>query len=158
MPLTDKAAKAAAAKTKTYKLSDEKGMYLEITPKGQKYWRWKYRFAGKEKRQAFGVYPEVSLQEARSQRDECRKQLESGVEPSVARQSLKTARNIATTNSFEAVALEWFHTKMGDKSKSHRDRTLSALEKDIFPLIGKQPINDVTAPQLLGVLRKIEKR
>jgi integrase len=158
MPLTDRAAKAAAPREKTYKLSDEKGMYLEITPKGQKYWRWKYRFAGKEKRLALGVYPEVSLKEARSKRDDGRKQLSQGIDPSAAKQSQKAAQRMAGENSFAVVALEWFKTKMGDKSKSHRDRTVRALEKDIFPTLGRAPINDITPPQLLAVLRKIENR
>jgi len=158
MPLTDRAAKAAQAKEKPYKLSDEKGMYLEVTPKGQKYWRCKYRYGGKEKRLALGVYPEVSLKEARNKRDSARKQLEQGIDPSAAKQANKAAQILSGENSFEAVALEWFKTKMGDKSKSHQDRTLRSLQKDLFPPLGRYPINDITPPQLLAALRKIESR
>lgn len=158
MPLTDRAAKAALPKEKTYKLSDEKGMYLEVTPKGRKYWRLKYRYGGKEKRLALGVYPEVTLKEARNKRDDARKQLDNDIDPSAAKQATKAAQKVSGENSFEAVALEWFKTKMGDKSKSHQDRTLRALQKDLFPSVGRQPINDITAPQLLAALRKIESR
>lgn len=158
MAFTDRTARTAQPRDKVYRISVEKGMYLEITPRGAKYWRWKYRYGGKEKRLALGVYPEVSLKEARSKRDDARKLLEQGTDPSAAKQAQKVAQRFSAENSFNVVALEWFATKMADKSKSHRDRTLRALEKDIFPAIGNTPVNEVTAPQLLAALRRIENR
>ena len=97
---------------------------------------------------ALGVYPEVSLKDARRKRDDACKQLEQGIDPSVAKQAIKAAQILSGEKSFEAVALEWFKIKMGDKSKSHQDRTLRALQKDLFPVLGRQPINDITPPTL----------
>ncbi len=158
MPLTDTQTRQAKPREKTWKLSDEKGMYLEITPKAQKYWRLKYRYGGKEKRLAIGVYPDVSLKEARAKRDDARKQLSIGIDPSSAKQAEKAKQNIANANSFEVIAHEWFKTKMRDKSKSHQDRTWRALERDLFPQLGKKPVSEITPPDLLAALRKIEKR
>ena len=108
MALTDLAVRKAAVRDKPYRLSDEKGLYLEVALSGSKYWRWKFRFAGKEKRLALGVYPEVSLAEARAARDGARKLLASGVDPSEARKAQKASRVELAENSFEAIAREWF--------------------------------------------------
>ena len=105
--LTDPACRHAKPKDKPYKLADEKGMYLEVMPSGSKYWRMKYRHAGKENRLALGVYPEVSLSEARDKRDEARKQLKEGSDPSAFKKESKQAAKVATANSFEPIAREW---------------------------------------------------
>ncbi len=158
MPLTATAAKQAKPKLKQYKLSDERGMHLLVKPNGAKYWRLKYRFGGKEKTLALGVYPEVSLAEARESRDNARKTLREDIDPAVARKLKRLHQLEDGTNSFELLAREWFETHMSDKSKSHRDRTIRALERDLFPTLGNRPISQISPPELLAVLRKIQTR
>lgn len=156
MPLTDKQIKAADPAEKDYKLSDEKGLFLLVKRNGAKYWRMKYRFAGKEKLLSIGVYPEISLKSARASRDAARKQLADGVDPSASKQAKKLASKHAAANSFELLAREWFATRMADKSETHRVRTLRSLENYLFPPLGRRPVNDITPIELLAVLRKIE--
>lgn len=158
MPLTDQAIKAAKPKDKPYRLTDERGMYLEVHPNGSRYWRLKYRYAGKEKRLAIGVYPEVSLKEARNLRDEARKQLSNGVDPSEEKRRQRRHRSVLAANSFEVVAREWHNYQKGRWSPGHADRVIKALEKDAFPRIGKRPIAEITAADLLEVIRAVEKR
>ncbi len=102
MPLTDTAIRSAKPKDKTFKLFDSGGLYLEVSPSGGKWWRWKYRFAGKEKRLSFGVYPDVSLKFAREKRDAARQQFAAGTDPAEARKAGKLAQ--AGAESFEAIA------------------------------------------------------
>jgi len=158
MALTDSKVKQAKPTDKTYRLADEKGLYLEIHPNGSRYWRHKYRFNKKEKRMAYGVYPDVSLKDAREKRDNTRKLLADGVDPSLAKKAQQFSQNEAHTNNFEAIAREWFATKMQDKSESHKNRTWRALKNDLLPHIGIMPISNITPPVLLAVLRKIESR
>lgn len=158
MSLTAIAANQAQPKIKPYKLADEKGLYLLVMPNGAKYWRLKYRFGGKEKVLALGVYPEVSLKEAREKRDEARKLRSNGIDPNDVKRAQKAHQCEITGNSFQAVALEWFTRKMADKSQGHQDRTMRALEKDLFPFIGKHPIDSITPSELLAPLRRIENR
>lgn len=158
MALTHVAIKNAKPKEKAYKLSDEKGLFLLITPSGGKYWRVKYRFGGKEKQLALGVSPEVSLAEAREKRDKARKMIADNVDPGVVKQASKRASILASENSFQAVALEWYGKFSAKWVESHGDRTLRRLEKDVFPWMGKRPIAEIKAPELLMVLRRIENR
>lgn len=158
MPLTDRQVKAAKPQEKKYKLADEKGLYLEVRPNGSKYWRMKYRFHGKEKLAAFGVYPDVSLAAARELRDSARQQLTQGIDPSAAKKAQKQAGRTAAENSFELIAREWFSVRMSDKSEGHQARTMRALEKHLFGSIGNRPISEISALDLLPVLRKIEDR
>lgn len=153
MPLTDIKVRTAKVKDKPYKLSDEKGLYLLITPQGSKCWRLKYRFMGKEKVLAIGVYPEISLAEAREKRHEAKKQLANEIDPGIAKQISKRAELAITENSFEAVGREWFAKYSFAWVKGHSSKILSRLENDVFPWIGKSPISEITAPQLLSVLR-----
>jgi len=156
MPLTDIKIRSAKPQHKTYKLFDSGGLYLEVTTAGRKYWRWKYRFGGKEKRLAFGVYPDVTLKMAREERDDARSQLASGVDPSEARRAEKVAQ--AGAESFEAIAREW-HAKFSPGwEASHGDRIFRRLENDIFPWLGKRPIGEIKAPEMLAVLHRIESR
>jgi integrase len=156
MPLTDIKIRSAKPGDKTYKLFDSGGLYLEVSPGGSKYWRWKYRFGGKEKRLAFGVYPDVTLKAAREKRDLGRKQIASGIDPGEARKAEKIAQ--AGAESFEAIAREW-HAKFSPGwVPSHSDRILRRLEKDIFPWLGRRPIGEIKAPELLSALRRIESR
>ncbi|MEQ9464125.1 MAG: integrase arm-type DNA-binding domain-containing protein [Haliea sp.] len=156
--LTATEVRQAKPGSKPRKLADGGGLFLLVQPNGGKCWRYKYRFAGKEKLLALGTYPDVSLAEARKQHQEARKKVSQGIDPSEARKVEKLTRHQAAVDSFEAVAREWFHTKMYDRSSSHQDRTMRALEKDLFPHIGNRPIATITAPELLATLRRIESR
>jgi integrase len=158
MPLTDLKARNAKPTSKLYRLADEKGMYLEVTPTKAKYWRLKYRLGGKEKRLALGVYPEVTLAAARAKRDDARRQLASGVDPAVHRRLTKHLAATAAADSFEAVAREWHAKQAPAWVPSHGDRILRRLERDIFPYLGSRPTGQIDAPELLPVLRRIESR
>ena len=158
MPLTDTAAKQAKPKDKTYRLSDEKGMYLEVTPKGQKYWRMKYRIGGKEKRLSIGVYPATPLKKARQLREQARQHLSNGVDPSALKQVTKLTNITAAANSFKRVALEWFSKQMPIWAENHWSKVERMMERDLFPYLGTRPLNEITPPELLAVLRKIESR
>ena len=158
MALTDTKAKQAKAKDKTYRLSDERGMYLEITKTGGKYWRLKYRYGGKEKRLALGVYPETSLKKARDLRDAARIQLKDGIDPSAHKRMMKHTQGDQAANSFQAVAKEWYKKEKPHWSDSHSSRVLRALEKHLYPSLGTRPIIEITPPELLAALRKIESK
>jgi integrase len=156
LPLTDTAVRNAKPQAKSVKLFDGGGLYLEISPTGSKWWRWKYRFGGKERRLALGVYPDVSLKAARNKREAARQQLAAGIDPAAAKKAAKQAQ--AGADSFEAVAREW-HAKFAPSwVASHGDRILRRLEADIFPWLGKRPIAEIKAPELLAALRRIESR
>jgi integrase len=145
-------------KNGTTKLSDGGGLYLKISPNGAKYWRYDYRYAGKRKTLAVGVFPETSLKTARRAHLEARDMLGQGIDPAEHRKIQKLTRHITAANSFESIALEWYETKVSDKSEGHRKRTKRALEKDLFPSLGNRPITNITASELLAALRKIEQR
>jgi len=158
MPLTDTAIRNAKPSEKPIKLSDGGGLYIEIAPSGGKWWRLKYRFAGKEKRLSLGVYPDVGLKEARDRRDAAKRLLADGTDPSVERRVRKAATVERAGNSFEAVAREW-HTKFSpDWSESNAKKVLARLENDVFPWLGGRPIAEIKAPDLLGVARRVESR
>jgi integrase len=158
MPLTDKEIRAAKPGTKRIRLFDERGMYLELGVTGGKWWRLKYRHCGKEKRLALGVYPDVSLKAARERRDAARKLLGEGIDPGSARKALTLARAEGSAHSFELVTREWFAKYSAHWAESHSSRIIRLFERDIFPWIGKRPIAEVTAPELLAVIRRIEGR
>ncbi len=158
MPLTNIDAKNAKPKDKTYRLSDERGMYLEITKTGGKYWRLKYRYGGKEKRLALGVYPEITLKKARDLRDKARLQLKDGIDPSAYKRATKGTQSDQAANSFQVVATEWYAKEKPHWSESHAKRVLRAMERDLFPYLGKRPIIEITAPELLTALRRVESR
>ena len=156
MALTDIKIRSTKPREKSYKLFDGGGLYLEVNTVGSKYWRLKYRFAGKEKRLSLGVYPDVGLKAAREKRDSARRQLANGIDPGEARKAEKVAQ--AGAESFEAIAREW-HAKFSPGwVASHGDRILRRLEKDVFPWLGKRPVGEIKAPELLSVLRRIESR
>lgn len=148
----------APARDKTYKLFDEKGLYLQVTKTGAKYWRMKYRYAGKEKLLSIGVYPEVSLKAARLARDEARQQLSNGIDPSLEKQLKRSLVTTNTENNFGAIALEWAEVKLAGMSHSHVSRTTRNLQNHLIPALGKRPVTEITAPDLLRVLRVIESR
>lgn len=158
MKLTDNVCKAAKSDIKAKKLSDGGGMYLEVSPNGSKYWRLKYRYGDKEKRLALGVYPQVSLKEAREKRDAAKKQLSLGIDPALERKKKKLERQTQLENTFEAIAREWHEHKSGVLAPAYAKTTLTRLEKDIFPHIGSLPITEITPALLLQTLKKVEDR
>jgi integrase len=144
---------------KSIRLYDERGLYLEITPNGGRWWRLKYRFAGKEKLLSMGTYPDTGLKAARDKRDRARTLLAEGVDPSETRRAEKASRSEVVVNSFEAVAREWHATiHRAQVSSGHAARTLIRLEQDVFPWLGGLPVGEIKASQLLQAMRRIEAR
>ena len=170
MPLTDAAIRNAKPRDKPFRLFDTGGLYLEVSPTGGKWWRLKYRLAGKEKRLSLGVYPDVPLAGrkgktdgewiagARDKRDEARRLLAEGIDPGEYRKATKSARVERAANSFEVVALEWFTKYAPNWAANHADRIIRRFKRDIFPWVGGRPIAELTAPQVLAVMRRIENR
>jgi len=158
MPLTDVTVRTAKPRDKPYKLSDSGGLYVEVTPAGGKRWRWKYRIEGREKLLSMGVYPDVPLVLARVRRDDARKLLANGVDPSVHRQATKLAQAEGSANSFEVIGREWFAKHQSGWAISHSSKVIARLEKDVFPFIGSRPIAQIAASELLKVLQRIENR
>ncbi|MHA7844724.1 tyrosine-type recombinase/integrase [Serratia sp. D1N4] len=158
MPLTDIKVKTAKPMEKAYKLADGGGMYLLVKPNGSKYWRLKYRFAGKEKMLSIGVYPDVSLADAREKRKEARKTLASGGDPGEVKKAEKLSQKLSIANTFEAIAREWHQHKADRWSLRYREEIIDTFEKDIFPHIGKRPIAEIKPMELLETLRRMEKR
>jgi hypothetical protein len=158
MSLTDIKVRTAKPKEKPYKLGDERGLYLYVHSNGSKYWRMKYRYAGKEKKLALGIYPDVTLADARNRCADARKVLAAGNDPSDVKKEAKRAILINAENSFESVAREWHATKSHSWEPRYAGFIIKRLEDDIVPYLGARPIRDITAPELLSVLRVIEKR
>jgi hypothetical protein len=159
LPLTDLKVKSAKPREKTYKLSDGGGLYLEITPVGSKLWRMGYTQAnGKKTRLALGTYPVVTLAGAREKRLTVKRQIDAGTDPAQARRAAKQQRTIEAANTFEVIAREWHANKEDSWKESTSKNVLQRLEKDIFPILGKYPISEIKAPQMLDALRQIEKR
>lgn len=158
MALTDTKIKQAKPQNKDYKLADEKGLFLLVKTTGAKYWRHKYRFLGKEKLLALGVYPEVSLKEARRRRDEARQLLDRQIDPSQQKKALKLSQVTSHANTFEAIANEWLEREKGNWSPAHTKKQQWLLEKNLFPYLGTAPISEITPPALLAALRRIESR
>ncbi|MCG9065748.1 tyrosine-type recombinase/integrase [Laribacter hongkongensis] len=159
MPLTDAACRNAkpGADGSLAKYSDGKGLYLLVKPVG-KYWRLDYRFGGKRKTLALGVYPSVSLKDARERRDEARKLLEGGADPGEARKAQKAAGSLNAANSFEVIAREWHAKFLPTWTVGHADKIMRRFERDVFPWLGSRPVAEIDAPTLLAVLRRIESR
>ncbi|MFC1681636.1 tyrosine-type recombinase/integrase [Pseudomonadota bacterium] len=158
MPLTDTKIRNLKPTSKSFKMFDGGGLYIEVQPAGGKWWRLKYRYENKEKRISLGTYPDVTLKDARGRRDDARKLLANGINPSQHRQVLKAAKMEQAENTFEAVAREW-HTKMDSNwAESHSKKVIGRLEKNVFPWLGGTPVAQINSPQLLGVIRRIEER
>lgn len=158
MPLTTVQVRSATGREKGYKLADSGGLYLFVTPKGAKSWRFKYRFGGREKRLTFGLFPEVSLAEARQRRDDARALLRENKDPVTEAERRAAAASAAAGAIFEKVAREWHQDEKARWSPGQASRVLRALERDIFPVLGKLPVADITGPMILAELRKIEQR
>jgi integrase len=158
MSLTDTAIRKAKASDAPIKLFDERGLFLLVVPAGGKRWRLKYRFGGKEKLLALGVYPDVPLARAREKREEARRLLADGIDPGENRKAMKAATADRAGNSFEVVAREWFAKYSPSWAASHSEKIINRLENDVFPWIGGRPIAEITAPEVLKVLHRIEGR
>ncbi|EAB6566768.1 integrase [Salmonella enterica subsp. enterica serovar Sandiego] len=158
MKLTARQISTAKPTDKPYKLSDGGGLYLLVNPNGSRYWRMKYRYAGKEKRLSIGVYPDVTLAEARDKRTKAKRILAAGDDPSEVKQAEREAKNLAVNNSFELLALEWHEHKKPNWSSGYADDIMEYLRKDIFPYIGKKAITDIKPITMLSVLKKMEER
>ena len=158
MGLSDKAASNAKAGPKKYRLFDGDGLYLEVSNRGGKYWRLKYRFSGKEKCLALGIYPRVGLKLARTRSDDARRLLTGGIDPGEHKKIARAAGVDAAANSFEAVALEWLIKQKPIWAESHWTKIEAMLRRDLFPWLGSRPITAITPPELLAALRRIEAR
>ena len=156
MNLTAIKIKNAKPNEKAYKLMDGAGLYLLINKSGGKYWRYNYRYMGKHKTLSIGVYPEVSLKEARELHYQARRLLSDGIDPTHERKLEKAMKLEQSENSFEAIALEWLGRQRPTWAKSHTDNVEGRLRNHVFEYIGKRPIAEITAPELLTMLRRIE--
>lgn len=158
MALTDTAVRNAKPTDKPRKLADEKGLFLQIHPNGSKYWRFKYRFGGKEKLLALGVYPDIGLKEAREKRDKARTLLANETDPGAAKQQAKQARKEAAANSFEAMAQLWLETIAPNIKQKSLEKHQKFLDQDVYPSIGSRPVSEITAPDLLAIIKRIDSR
>lgn len=158
MPLTDTAIRNAKPSNKKSKLFDGGGLFLLVTPSGGKWWRLKYRCGGKEKLLSLGTYPEVSLKDARERREEARKKIANGVDPSEAKKAAKREAAIANASTFEIVAREWMANRAETVATGQQVKTLARMENDVFPWLGKRPLSEIDAPEILVVLRRIDSR
>jgi integrase len=154
--LSNAAIRNAKPRSKPYKLNDGEGLFLLVMPNGSKYWRLRYFFAGKEKLLALGVYPEVSLVEARDRRFQARKTLAAGNDPGVAKQQAKRLASFQAANNFEAIAREWYDHRKHEWATKTAQMVLDRLERHIFPKLGQRPIAEMNAPEILAVLRIVE--
>jgi len=158
MALTELQVKNAKATDKPSKQSDGGGLFLLVQPNGAKYWRLAYRFAGKQKTLALGVYPEVSLSDVRERREAARKMLANGADPSAVKKAQKAAGLALAANSFEILAREWLDKFSKGWKESHTRTVRGRLENDVFPWLGSRPIAEIDAPELLAVIQRIENR
>jgi integrase len=158
MLLSDTAIRKTKPRSTPFKLFDERGLFLLITPAGGRWWRFRYRYDGKHKTLSLGVYPDVGLKTARERRDEARRLLANGVDPGEQRKAVKAAKSESVENSFEAIAREWFAKFSPNWAKGHSDKIIRRLERDIFPWLGAKTIGDIMPPEVLSALRRIESR
>jgi len=158
VPLSDTQVSKAKSKEKQYKMADGGGLYLLVTPTGGKLWRLKYRFANKEKMLSFGIYPALSLADARHRRDDAKKLIANGIDPGETKKAQKASQGEQDSNTFEVIAREWHSRFAHTWVATHAQHKLERLEKTVFPWLGKRPIMEITAPEVLAVLRRLEAR
>ena len=158
MALKDLHVRTAKPREKPYKLFDERGLFVIINPTGKKWWRFRYSFNGKEKLLSLGTYPDVSLDDARQRREEARKLLAKEIDPGENRKAQKASKNERLANSFEVVTREWYAKHSVNWVSTHGERIIRRFERDIFPWLGERAIADITPPDLLAVVRRIENR
>jgi len=156
--LTDSACRNAKPKDKPWKLHDVRGLFLLVNPDGSKWWRLRYTLAGKDGLLSLGVYPDVPLAKARKDREAAREFVADGINPARQRKQTRAQFALAAANSFEAVAREWIAKNLPTWAPSHASKIVRRMEKDVFPWIGKRPIADIEAPDLLSLLNRLEER
>jgi len=156
MSLTDAKIKGAKPRIKTYTLIDGDGLYLEVNPKGRKWWRFRYQKDGRRNRLSLGVYPHISLKEARLERDRLKRQIAKGIDPSLKRKEEK--RKAGASEAYEAICREWFVKQEPGWSERHAKTTMERMGKNIFPFIGTRPISDLGVEDMLGVVQRCERR
>jgi hypothetical protein len=156
MPLTEVVVRNAKPKDKPQKLTDGDGMFLYVHPNGGKYWRLQYRFAGKQKVLALGVYPETSLADARDRRAQARKVLAAGNDPGEVKKEAKRLMVLNSENTFEAIAREWHEQRRHEWKPHYAADMLNRIETHIIPRLGKRPIADLTSAEILSAMRIIE--
>lgn len=156
LSLSDAKARNAKPRTKPYKIADGEGLFLVVMPSGSKYWRLRYFFAGKEKLLALGVYPEIDLASARDRRAQARKLVAAGSDPGEAKKVARQVAILKSANAFEVVAREWFEKRKHDLATSSAATILDRLERHILPKLGQRPIAEITAPEVLAMLRVVE--
>ncbi len=154
MALTDTKIKNLKPADKPYRLADAEGLYIEVSPTGSKLWRFKYRYGGKQKVLAIGKYPVISLADARDKRLDAKRLLADGIDPGQAKKEAKRAQ----TNTFKALADEWWYNQQEGWSDHHKNTTYRRLEMNIFPWIGDRPVREISSRELLEVYRRIENR
>lgn len=158
MPLTDVKIRQAKPAEAPYKLTDGGGLYLEVRPNGSKLWRYRYRLGKKENLYAIGSYPEYSLAEARAERDAAREHVRAGKHPSHVRQTERAKQLAENRNTFKAVAEEWIDERLGQRAETYRSQCRRAFVRDVYPAIGRLPMREITAAQILDILRKMDGR
>ncbi len=158
MPLSNATIRKTKPSDKPLRLFDAGGLYLEVAPSGGKWWRFKYRFDGKEKRLSLGTYPDVALTTARKRRDHARQLLADGTNPGEVRKADARARQLATLNNFKAVALAWLDHRTDAWVERTRTTILRSLENDVFPGLGKRPIADIQPADIRQLVKRIEAR
>jgi integrase len=158
MALSDTKIKTIKPIEKPFKLADERGLFLLVQPSGGKLWRLKYRIDGKEKLLSFGTYPDVSLADAREKRDQARKLIAAGTDPSELRKANKAGKNERAANSFEVIARLWLSSYSANLSPATAEKNLRLFERDIFPWIGSRPVADLKPKEILDTARRIESR
>ena len=156
--LTDAAVKTAKPGEKQRAMFDGDGLFLLIVPNGGKYWRFKYRFEGKGKILAFGTYPEISLAKARERREAARRQVAEGIDPGALKKAVKAAKVAETENAFEIIAREWHEKFKPTWTPGHAGTIFRRMELDLFPFLGARSVSEITTPEVLEVLRKVEAR
>jgi integrase len=156
--LTDTRIKTAKPQAKRYKLTDERGLHLSVYPNGSKLWQMRYRLEGKEKTASLGKYPEVSLAEAREKRDQMRKLVANDIDPVQSQRAAKESKKLAQAHSYEAVARTWFEGWKAARSPRHAEYVIRRLEADVFPVIGSRPVSEIQAPELVKMMKAIQRR
>ncbi|MER2539911.1 MAG: integrase arm-type DNA-binding domain-containing protein [Azonexus sp.] len=158
MALTDTAIRNTKLTDKPTRLTDEGGLYLLLSPNGSRWWRFDYRFGGKRKTLSMGIYPDVGLKDARIKRDEARKLLAAGGDPGEHRKAQKATKTERAANSFEVICREWLEQRKDTVEPAQTAKTLARMEKDVFPWIGGKAISEITAPDVLSVMRRMDER
>lgn len=158
MPLTDLEIRRSKPREKSYTLNDGNGLSLLIEPNGSRGWRFRYRFDGKPKMISLGTYPDVTLNDARRKRDDARRLVAGGINPSDVRKEDKLAKLSRNQNTFEAIAREWYAKRIDRWSESYGEEMMKTFEADVFPFIGQRPIADIKPMELMSVLSKLDER